>query len=166
MEVNNKNEDYKQKAKSLVIKKVYFTMYSVADTLARLEQLAREGFLLNKIEGRTFYFEEIEPCEVKYAIEYFEKAAIIKGELKKETIDFVSECEIKGWQYAGMSGKNCFFYSFKEDVSAINDEPKSKIKAVKKGAYMTELIAYIVLESICELYLTSALLSTPRSNND
>ena len=40
-----------------------------------LENQAKEGYKLVKVEGSNYWFEEIEPCEIKYAVEIFNKAS-------------------------------------------------------------------------------------------
>lgn len=74
-----------------------------------LENQAKEGYKLVKVEGSNYWFEEIEPCEIKYAVEIFNKASNYDTIPAKTTEEFIEFCREAGWNYISSRGKLLFF---------------------------------------------------------
>lgn len=132
----------------LVKKRIMYSFYSLGDTIKQLEEYAREGLLLEKVIGGQYYFKKVVPCNVRYSIETFSKASCYDTIPAKTTREFIDYCEEAGWNYICSAGKNQFFYTTDENVVPIETDPVSKIKMIKRVAFIPEILVYLLIISM------------------
>ena len=124
-----------------LIKKRFMAGECALDAIKEfLEEQAKQGFKLIRVEGSNYWFEEIEPCEIKYSVEIFNKASNYDTIPAKTTEEFIEFCREAGWNYISSRGKLLFFSSTKEDVIPIT-EPKEKLKTLFKSCFLPQFFS-------------------------
>ena len=99
-----------------------------------LEEMARKGWLLNKIAlGNIFIFKNIEPQELEFSISPYEDETVFERKTKGEISEFESVCETIGWSYCTKSHNLFIYYKEKDsEVLDIHTDEEEEFKLLNK----------------------------------
>ena len=130
-----------------------FSFYDQRAMQDKLEEMARQGWMIEQ-PGNTFWtFRKIEPQELRFCVTYFPKASEFDpgpstGELIK--MDF---CAADGWKLAARWGVMQIFYNENKDAVPIETDPVAQVANVDKamGKNVLRSQAIMVFLAIYEL---------------
>ena len=113
-----------------------------------LENMAKEGWLLNKIVlGNIFIFKKVQPQELEFSISPYEMETFLNRKTKVELEEFDAVCQLVGWNYCTKS-YDLFIY-YKDRDSQVLD------------IHTDEEEEFNLLEKIGEKYIKSFYFLTP-----
>ena len=122
--VNNINKVIKKKRVS--------SFYSKKATIEYLEDMARKGWLLDKVRGRNFYFREIEPCKIRYdmVIDYEKEGELNEISMHSEESN---DSIVNQWHYVDDYQNVYYFYTTSDDIPYIENDKEKVITKVKNN---------------------------------
>ena len=103
-----------------------YSIYSKEDTIKYLEDMALNGWLLEKVLGHTYYFREIEPCKIRYDMVVCEEKDIEMIYVRQKNED------INGWNYICTYELIMYVYTTNEDTDYMENDKKSILEKIVK----------------------------------
>ena len=79
------------------------------------EDMARKGWLIDKIKYSFAVYKKIEPSDLTFSVDIYPKISIFEAADKDDMQSYINLCEDAGWIYATSSKNLHIFYSKKED---------------------------------------------------
>ena len=115
-----------------------YSYYDHAGIARHLEDMARQGWQLEKA-GSTFYtYHRCDPAELHYAVVYFPKASQFDPEPPAEQREFWELCKATGWELVTSRYQMQIFCNPAKDPTPIETDPVVQVEnvraAMKKGA--------------------------------
>ena len=150
------------------MKKKYFfkEVYEYKDIEVKLEEMAAKGWLLRKIKGNTWCFEETEPKELNFTITIHNDEGIFDYPENTEKKPLRELCEEAGWIYAAGNIIYQVFYREDESVPIYTDDAVTFSileKKVRKSQIpiflLTLLFLFQAIKSFSDYYRFKDILS-------
>ena len=116
-------------------------LYSYYDHMGiarHLEDMARQGWQLEKAGSTFFTYHRCDPAELHYAVVYFPKASQFDPEPPAEQREFWELCKATGWELVTSRYQMQIFCNPAKDPTPIETDPVVQVEnvrtAMKKGA--------------------------------
>ena len=121
----------------------HFSFYDQVRIQEKLEEMAEQGWMVEKPGNFTWTFKRMEPQKLRFSVTYFPSASEFDpgptdGELTK--LDF---CEQDGWVLAVKWGVMQIFYNENENAVPIETEPVAQVENVKKSMRKNVLFPHL-----------------------
>lgn len=122
-----------------------FSFYDQQSIQKQLEDMAENGWMLEKTGSFMWTYKRIEPKKLRFSVTYFPGASDFdptptEGELTK--IDY---CRQDGWILAASWGVMQIFYNENTDAVPIETEPVTQVENIRKSLKKNVLIPQLVL---------------------
>lgn len=112
-----------------------FSAYECTAIEEFLEEMAREGWLLESIYNSRFKFTKIEPQELKFSVDPVSQVSTLDAPNSDIALEYREYCEAAGWKYLCEKGKLQIFYAPKEsDTLPIHTDENEKYKSIFKSS--------------------------------
>ena len=115
-----------------------YSYYDHAGIARHLEDMARQGWQLEKAGGTFFTYRRCDPAELHYAVVYFAKASQFDPEPPAEQQEFWELCKTTGWELVTSRYQMQIFCNPAKDPTPIETDPVVQVEnvraAMKKGA--------------------------------
>lgn len=115
-----------------------YSYYDHAGIARHLEDMARQGWQLEKAGGTFFTYRRCDPAELHYAVVYFAKASQFDPEPPAEQREFWELCKATGWELVTSRYQMQIFCNPAKDPAPIETDPVVQVEnvrtAMKKGA--------------------------------
>lgn len=111
-----------------------FSFYDRTGMEAHLENMARQGWMLQRITNWGWSYRRGEPKAVHFAISYYPRASEFEPEPTEEQLTFQDFCRRSGWHLAAASGQMQVFYNEQEDPVPIETDPVLELEMVAKAS--------------------------------
>jgi len=109
------------------------------------EQMARKGWMLEKLGTVTATFRQIEPQDLTFTVDIFPYTTIFDSPENQDAMDYRELCEQSGWRFVTSSNKlNVFFAKAKEDPTPIQTDSVVEEKLVRQSVFSAELLVFII----------------------
>lgn len=118
-------------------KKRRFETYSFYDHTgleAHLTNMARQGWLLEKVGTLLWTYRKIEPRELTFCVCYFSDATQYDPEPSEEQQTFYDFCQHTGWVLAASNVQLQVFYNERENPVPIETDPVVEVEAICRAA--------------------------------
>ena len=125
------------------LKKVeFFTFYDKTGIEKHLEQMAEEGWLLEKISAFRWTYRRIEPKKIHFSVSYYATITDFEPEPTEEQQAFNEFCEHSGWNLATQTVQMQVFYNENDDPVPIETDPGLELENLHRYAKKTALKTY------------------------
>ena len=142
------------------LKKVeFFTFYDKTGIEAHLEQMAAEGWLLEKISAFRWTYRRIEPKKIHFSVSYYATVTDFEPEPTEEQQAFNEFCEHSGWKLATQTVQMQVFYNENDDPVPIETDPALEVKNIHRSVKKTVLVTYFLM-MFCGFILGASFIST------
>lgn len=115
-----------------------YSYYDHAGIARHLEDMARQGWQLEKAGSTFFTYHRCDPAELHYAVVYFAKASQFDPEPPAEQREFWELCKATGWELVTSRYQMQIFCNPAKDPTPIETDPVVQVEnvraAMKKGA--------------------------------
>lgn len=115
-----------------------YSYYDHAGIARHLEDMARQGWQLEKAGSVFFTYHRCDPAELHYAVVYFPKASQFDPEPPAEQREFWELCKATGWELVTSRYQMQIFCNPAKDPTPIETDPVVQVEnvraAMKKGA--------------------------------
>ena len=115
-----------------------YSYYDHAGIARHLEDMARQGWQLEKAGSTFFTYHRCDPAELHYAVVYFAKASQFDPEPPAEQQEFWELCKATGWELVTSRYQMQIFCNPAKDPTPIETAPVVQVEnvrtAMKKGA--------------------------------
>lgn len=120
-----------------------FSLYDLTGMERHLEQMARKGWLLDKMSAMGWWYRRIEPQKLHFTVSYCHRASAYDPEPTEEVQTFYDFCAHTGWRLAAEFGSMQVFYNGQEDPTSIDTDPAMEIQMV--GREMKRALPFEIL---------------------
>lgn len=138
-----------------------FSFYDQQSVQKKLEEMAEQGWMIEKVGTLLWTYQRIEPRKLCFAVTYFPDASEFdpgptEGELTK--LDF---CAQDGWTLAARWGAMQIFYNENENAVPIETDPVTQVEnihrtmkkpLIRSHIFTTALILYYLILQLCNLF--------------
>lgn len=115
-----------------------YAYYDHAGIVRHLEDMARQGWQLEKAGSVFWTYRRCKPAELRYAVVYFPKASQYDPEPPEEQREFWELCKATGWELVSSRYQMQIFCNPAADPTPIETDPVVQVEnvraAMKKGA--------------------------------
>ncbi len=115
-----------------------YSYYDHAGIVRHLEDMARQGWQLEKAGSVFWTYRRCKPAELRYAVVYFSKASQFDPEPPAEQREFWELCKATGWELVTNRYQMQIFRNPAPDAIPIETDPVVQVEnvraAMKKGA--------------------------------
>ena len=115
-----------------------YSYYDFSGMARHLEDMARQGWQLEKAGSTFFTYHRCDPAELHYAVVYFAKASQFDPEPPAEQQEFWELCKATGWELVTSRYQMQIFCNPAKDPTPIETDPVVQVEnvrtAMKKGA--------------------------------
>ena len=130
-----------------------FSFYDQPAIQKTLEDMAAQGWMLQKT-GRFFWtYRQIPPQKLRFAVTYFPDASDFDPAPTDEQLTKEEFCAMDGWQLAARFGSMQIFYSAQPDIVSIETDPLTQVEnihcAMKKAVLFPQLISLALVLVVC-----------------
>ena len=109
-----------------------------------LEDMARKGWMLEKVGRITAKFKAIEPRNLKFYVDVFKEGGPLTPENTREAQEYRNLCQDSGWNYITSQDYLQFFYAEADsDPVPIQTDPALEQKIVQSTLWKHELLSII-----------------------
>lgn len=143
-----------------------FSFFDHTGISRHLEDMARKGWMIEKLDNFGWIYRRIEPKEIHFFVSYFPKASEFDPEPTEEQKRFHDFCEHAGWKLACTSAQIQIFYNEQGNPIPIETEPELEVEAIHASAKKSFLPSYFILMFVALLQgamFVSSLLGDPIS---
>ncbi len=128
------------------LKKVeFFTFYDKTGIEKHLEQMAAEGWLLEKMSAFHWTYRRIEPKKIHFSVSYYATVTDFEPEPTEQQQAFNEFCEHSGWKLATQTVQMQIFYNENDDPVPIETDPMLEIENIHISVKKTVLVSYILM---------------------
>ena len=115
----------------------HFSFYDQIRIQEKLEEMAEQGWMVDKPGSFTWAFKRMEPKKLKFAVTYFPSASDFDPGPTDEELTKLDFCAQDGWQLAVRWGVMQIFYNENENAVPIETEPVAQVENVRKSTKQT-----------------------------
>lgn len=132
-----------------------YAYYDHAGIVRHLEDMARQGWQLEKAGSVFWTYRRCEPAELRYAVVYFSKASQFDPEPPAEQREFWELCKATGWELVTNRYQMQIFRNPAPDAIPIETDPVVQVEnvraAMKKGSVRGDW--WLLAGSLLQLWL-------------
>ncbi|MBR6255860.1 MAG: DUF2812 domain-containing protein, partial [Lachnospiraceae bacterium] len=148
----------KTKDKDQLIQNRAIAYENLDDTKEYLEDMAKEGWMLEKISGTTkFFFRRCEPVDARFAVEIFVNGSMFDTHVIESNMEYIEYCKKAGWEFVCSSANIDVFRTDDEDAPEIESDRKLKLKAIKKAGFSQRIATQLMLLVMGVIYIVFSL---------
>lgn len=129
----------------------HFSFYDHTGIESHLEEMAADGWLIEKIGGIFWTYKRIEPKNLHFAVTYYPKASVLDPEPLDGQIEFQEYCVKNKWQHICSNGQLQIFYNEEENHVPMETDPIVEVTVIHKAAKRRLLPSYFILIAIALL---------------
>ena len=96
-----------------------------------LAEMASEGWILEKIDGNTWWYRQDEPQKFKYAVTYIDDYSYLKP--TDSQLDMDDLCEQAGWKRVAFKDEAHIYCSNLENPVPIETDERTRMETIKKS---------------------------------
>lgn len=109
-----------------------FSFYDRTGTERHLEEMAEQGWLLEKIGQFFWTYRRIEPKKLAFSVCYFPKASQFDPEPSEEQQTFYDFCQHSGWALAASNAQLQVFCNERENPVPIETDPVLEVESIHR----------------------------------
>ena len=132
-----------------------YSYYDHAGIVRHLEDMARQGWQLEKAGSVFWIYRRCKPAELRYAVVYFSKASQFDPEPPAEQREFWELCKATGWELVTNRYQMQIFRNPAPDAIPIETDPVVQVEnvraAMKKGSVRGDW--WLLAGSLLQLWL-------------
>ena len=137
----------------------FFTFYDKTGIEKHLEQMAAEGWLLEKMSAFRWTYRRIEPKKIHFSVSYYATVTDFEPEPTEQQQAFNEFCEHSGWKLATQTVQMQVFYNENENPVPIETDPMLEIENIHISVKKTVLVTYFLM-LFCGFILGASFVST------
>ncbi len=111
-----------------------YSFYDRSGIEAHLEQMAKKGWLLDKISGLFWTYQAAEPQALRFAVSWYPQASDFDPVPSEGQQTFHEFCAHSGWKLAASVGPMQIFYNDQPDPLPIETDPALELRQIHKQA--------------------------------
>ena len=123
----------------------FFTFYDKTGIEKHLEQMAAEGWLLEKMSAFRWTYRRIEPKKIHFSVSYYATVTDFEPEPTEQQQAFNDFCEHSGWKLATQTVQMQVFYNENENPVPIETDPMLEIENIHVSVKKTVLVTYFLM---------------------
>ncbi len=123
----------------------FFTFYDKTGIEKHLEQMALEGWLLEKMSAFRWTYRRIEPKKIHFSVSYYATVTDFEPEPTEQQQAFNEFCEHSGWKLATQTVQMQVFYNENDDPVPIETDPMLEIENIHISVKKTVLVTYFLM---------------------
>jgi len=123
----------------------FFTFYDKTGIEKHLEQMAEEGWLLEKMSAFRWTYRRIEPKKIHFSVSYYATVTDFEPEPTEQQQAFNEFCEHSGWKLATQTVQMQVFYNENENPVPIETDPMLEIENIHISVKKTVLVTYFLM---------------------
>ena len=123
----------------------FFTFYDKTGIEKHLEQMASEGWLLEKMSAFHWNYRRIEPKKIHFSVSYYATITDFEPEPTEEQQAFNEFCEHSGWKLAASTMQMQVFYNENENSVPIETDPVLEVENIHRSVKKTVLVSYFLM---------------------
>ncbi len=127
------------------------SFYDYTGMEARLEKMAAEGWMIERISSFGWVYRRIEPARLHFAVTFYPKASGFDPGLTEGQRAFQDYCRHTGWQPACTSAQMQIFCHEGEHPIPLETDPTVKADTIHRAAKRSFLPAYFLLLAVAVL---------------
>ena len=135
----------------------WLSFYDHTGIERHLEEMAAQGWLLERIGSFTWCYRRTEPKKLAFSVSYFSGASQFDPGPSPEQEAFYDLCAHTGWTLAAASAQMQIFYNERPDPTPIDTDPEQEVKAIHRSAKRSWLPSQILLLAVGVLNLAQYL---------
>lgn len=121
-----------------------FTPSDINAMEGHFEEMARSGWMLDKINEYSVKYRKTQPQELKFAIDLFPKISLFDYPENEDVMEYRNLCIDAGWRFLSSTNKFQVFYSNKEDnLLPIQTDERLKRNIINKSLW-TEIAIFLL----------------------
>ena len=128
-----------------------FSFYDRTGTERHLEEMAEQGWLLEKIGPFFWTYRKIEPQRLAFSVCYFPKASQFDPEPSEEQQTFYDFCEHSGWVLAASNAQLQVFCNERENPVPIETDPVLEVESIHQTMKRSFLPSQLMLLAVAVL---------------
>lgn len=122
-----------------------FSYYDFAGIAHHLEDMAQQGWQLEKIGGTLWHYRRAEPSAIRYAVVYFANASDLDAAPSQAQKDFWEMCQSTGWQLAAHRSQMQIFCNPDLDAIPIETDPVVQVENIHASMKKTVVLSHLVV---------------------
>ena len=129
-------------------KKREYSLYSFYDRTGiqkHLEEMAEQGWMLEKIGQCFWHYRRIEPKKVRFAVSYFPSASTFDPKPSEKQETFREFCEHAGWKLAVDSAQLEIYWNEDENAIPLVTDALVELETIHKSAMKTIVLSCFIL---------------------
>ena len=111
-----------------------FSFYDHTGMERHLENMARKGWLLEKMSTFGWTYRRIQPRELTFFVTYYPRASEFDPSPSVGQLDFQEFCAHTGWVLAASRDQIQVFYNEYENPTPIETDPQLEVETIHKAA--------------------------------
>ena len=123
----------------------FFTFYDKTGIEKHLEEMASEGWLLEKMSAFRWTYRRIEPKKIHFSVSYYATITDFEPEPTEEQQAFNEFCDHSGWKLATQTVQMQVFYNENENPVPIETDPMLEIENIHISVKKTVLVSYFLM---------------------
>ena len=123
----------------------FFTFYDKTGIEKHLEQMAAEGWLLEKMSAFRWTYRRIEPKKIHFSVSYYATITDFEPEPTEQQQAFNEFCEHSGWKLATQTVQMQVFYNENENPVPIETDPMLELENIHVSVKKTVLVSYFLI---------------------
>ena len=123
----------------------FFTFYDKTGIEKHLEQMAAEGWFLEKMSAFRWTYRRIEPKKIHFSVSYYATITDFEPEPTEEQQAFNEFCEHSGWKLAASTMQMQVFYNENENPVPIETDPMLEVENIHRSVKKTVLVSYFLM---------------------
>ena len=135
----------------------FYSMYDHTGICRNLENMAAQGWMLEKTGTFCWKYRKCEPKKVHFAINYFPKASEFASEPTEEQKIMFEYCEQAGWKHISTVAQMQIFCNEQENPVPLETDAATQVEIISKAMKSSFLPAQFLLFVIGVLQLGMAL---------
>ena len=141
----------------------FFSFYDSAGMERRMEDMAKQGWLPEKMGSLFWHWKSMEPQNLHFSVTYFADASEFDPRPTEEQEIFAEFCARSGWTLLLRSGQMQVFTSDRENPLPIETDAAVQVETVHKTMKKSVLATQLVMLALC---LWQLVFSWLRFDND
>lgn len=111
----------------------FFAPYDYDGMTSHFEEMAAEGWLIEKVRGNLWKYKKIQPQKLKFAVTHFENYTFNEAAPDNGQSEFVEMCQASGWQLTAYYQTMMVFATSDENAVPIETDPMVQLKNIDKS---------------------------------
>lgn len=121
----------------------HFSFYDQVRIQEKLEEMAEQGWMVDKPGSFTWTFKRMEPQKLRFSVTYFPSASEFDPGPTDEELTKLDFCAQDGWKLALRWGVMQIFYNEDENAVPIETEPVAQVENVRKAMRKNVLFPHL-----------------------